>query len=328
MLRTRYKSLTLLFVSATILCIALMWIGDAAAKSKYPSKPVQLIVPWKPGGGTDVIMRIITHYASQYLEEPMVVVNVPGVGGTLGPRKAKDARPDGYTIVTLHQTLICSKLSGVCDFEYSSFIPIAGMTNTPDILTVRGDAPWNNLKELIEDAKKKPGEITYGGTFGTTTHFFPLQVSRKAGVKFKFVSYEGTAERQTALLGGYIDMAPTNITSGKKYFEARKFKALGIATEERHPLIPDVPTLKELGMDVQSALYRGMWAPLGTPKPIIDKLTGVFKKVAGNPEFVKKITDLGSFVRFAPQDKYKAIMDAEVKEFTELVEVIGMKPKR
>ena len=328
MLRNRSKSLTLLFASVTVLCVALMWAGDAAAKSKYPSKPVQLIVPWKPGGGTDVVMRIITHYASQCLEEPMVVVNVPGVGGTLGPRKAKDAKPDGYTLVTLHQTLIFSKLSGVCDFAYSSFIPIAGMTNTPDILTVRGDAPWNNLKELIEDAKKRPGEITYGGTFGTTTHFFPLQVGRKAGVEFKFVSYEGTAERQTALLGGHIDMAPTNITSGKKYFEAGKFKALGIATKERHPLIPNVPTLKELGMDVQSALYRGMWAPLGTPKPIIDELTGVFKKVAENPEFVKKITDLGSFVQFAPQDEYKAIMDAEVKKITKLVETVGMKRKK
>lgn len=327
MLKFRFKSLPIFFVSMIIFCCAFTWTGEAIAKDKYPVKPIQLIAPWKAGGGTDVIMRIIAHYASQVLSEPMIVVNVPGVGGTLGARQGKDARLDGYTIVTLHQSLICSKLSGICDFDQREFVPVAGMTITPAILTARGDAPWNNLKDMIADAKKRPGEIKFGATIGSSTHFFPLNIGHKAGIKFRIVGYEGTADRMKALLGGFIDVAETNVTAGKKYFEAKALKGIGIATAERHPWLPGLPTLKEQGVDLEYALYRGMYAPVGTPQPILDKLEDAFQKVAQNPEFVKKIGDLGSIVQFSGQKEFKDITAQDIQDYTMLAEMIGMKKK-
>jgi tripartite-type tricarboxylate transporter receptor subunit TctC len=328
MLKFRCKSLNLFFVSVIVLCCTFIWIGDALAKGEYPTKPVKLIVPWKAGGGTDALMRIIAHYAGQYLGQPMVVVNVGGVGGTLGARQGKDAKPDGYTLTATHESVISSYIVGVAEFNYSSLIPVANMTSTPAMLAARADAPWNDVRDLVADAKKRPGEITFGATLGSTSHFFPLEIAYKAGIKFRIVGYEGTADRQRALLGGFIDLGESNPAAGKKYFEAKRLKGLGIATPKRHLLHPTVGTLKEQGVDIQFAVNRGICAPLKTPKPIIKKLAAALKKVSQNPEFIERIDKLGSLVVYRSPSEYKAYIDDATKTWSQLAKEIGMKKKK
>jgi tripartite-type tricarboxylate transporter receptor subunit TctC len=257
-----------------------------------------------------------------------VVVNVPGVGGTLGARQGKDARPDGYTLTATHESVISSYIVGVAEFNYSNFIPIANMTSTPAMLAARADAPWNDLRDLIADAKKRPGEITFGATLGSTSHFFPLEIGQKGGIKFKVVGYEGTADRQAALLGGFIDLGESNPAAGKKYFQAKKLKALAIATPKRHPLHPTVPTMKEQGVDIEFAVNRGICAPLKTPKPIVKKLATVFKKASEDPEFMGKISNLGSLVVYRSPDEYKAYIDRATKTWTQLAKEIGLQKKK
>ncbi|MDH4264757.1 MAG: tripartite tricarboxylate transporter substrate binding protein [Deltaproteobacteria bacterium] len=317
------KRLTYLFFPLILLWGTFFWGGYALA-GEYPEKPVKLIVPWKAGGDTDVLMRVIAHYASKYLGHPMVVVNVGGVGGTLGARQGKDAKPDGYTLTATHESVITSQLVGVADFNYSQFIPIANMVATPGIVAARPTAPWNNIKEMIEDAKKRPGQITFGATLGSTSHFVPLEIAYKAGIEFKIVGYEGTADRQTALLGGFIDLGESNPASGKKYFEAKKLKALGIAQAKRHPMVPEMPTLRELGLDVIIEVNRGICAPLNTPQPIVNKLVSVLKKASEDPEFVKKIEDLGTAVNFLPTDQYKAHIKKETQRYSLLAKKFGV----
>lgn len=328
MLTIRSKSLNLFFVSVIVLCCTFMWIGDALAKGEYPTKPVKLIVPWKAGGGTDALMRIIAHYAGQYLGQPMVVVNVSGVGGTLGARQGKDAKPNGYTLTATHESVISSYIVGVAEFNYSSFIPVANMTLTPAIVATRADASWNTMRELVADAKKRPGEITFGATLGSTSHFFPLEIAYKAGMEFKIVGYEGTADRQAALLGGFIDLGESNPAAGRKYFQAKKLKGLGIATEERHPMLPNVQTLREQGVDVLFSVNRGICAPLRTPKSIIDKLAAVFKKVSQNPEFIERISTVGTLVVYRNPDEYKAYIENQTKALSQLAKEFGIKPKK
>jgi tripartite-type tricarboxylate transporter receptor subunit TctC len=316
-----------IFIVALAMCCITTWSGSALA-GEYPEKSIKLIVPWKAGGGTDALMRLVAHYAGKYLGKPMVVVNVPGVGGTLGARQGKDAKPNGYTLTATHESVISSYIVGVAEFNYSSFIPIANMTSTPAMLAARADAPWNDLKDLIADAKKRPGEITFGATLGSTSHFFPLEIAKKAGIKFKIVGYEGTADRQAALLGGFIDLGESNPAAGKKYFEAKKLKGLAIATPQRHPLHPNVPTMKEQGVDIEFAVNRGVCAPLKTPKAVINKLAAAFKKASEDPEFVKKIDDLGSLVVYRSPKEYKAYIDASTKMWTQLAKEIGLKKKK
>jgi tripartite-type tricarboxylate transporter receptor subunit TctC len=327
MSRFRFKSSISIFIVAVALC-GIVIGGGIALAGEYPEKSVKLIVPWKAGGGTDALMRLVAHHATKYLGKPIVVVNVGGVGGTLGARQGKDAKPDGYTLTATHESVISSHIVGVAEFNYSSFIPIANMTSTPAMLAARADAPWNDLRDLVADAKKRPGEITFGATLGSTSHFFPLEIAQKAGIKFKVVGYEGTADRQAALLGGFIDLGESNPAAGKKYFQAKKLKGLAIATPKRHPLHPTVGTMKEQGVNIEFAVNRGICAPLKTPKPVIDKLAAVFKKTSKDPEFVKKINNLGSLVVYRSPKKYKAYIDDATKTWSQLAKEIGLEKKK
>ncbi len=327
MKKLKIKPLALLLLAGILACGLSMAKGDALA-GEYPEKPVKLIVPWKAGGDTDVLMRVIAHYVSKYLGQPMVVVNVGGVGGTLGARQGKDARPDGYTVTATHESVITSKIVGVAEFNYSSFIPLANMVSTPGIIAARPNAPWNNMKELIADAKKRPGQITFGATLGSTSHFVPLEIAHAAGIEFKIVGYEGTADRQTALMGGFLDLGESNPASGKKYFEAKKLKAMGIAMDKRHPMSPDIPTLKEQGLDVIIGVNRGICAPLNTPKPIVDKLVSALRKASEDSEFIKKIEDLGTAVKFLPREQYEAHIEKETQKYTALAKKFGVEGLR
>ncbi len=308
------------------LTLLLAMVGPASAE--YPDKPIKLIVPWSAGGGTDALQRVIAHFVGQELGQPMVVVNAPGVGGTLGARQGKDAKPDGYTLTATHESVISSKIVGVVEFGYEAFIPIANMTLTPGMVAARSDATWNNMKDMVAEAKKNPGKIKFGATLGSTSHFFPLEIAHKAGIEFNVVGYEGTAKRQAALLGGFIDLGESNPAAGKKYFEAKKLKPLGIATEKRHPLLPEVPTLKEQGYDVLLGVNRGVCAPLNTPADIVKELSEAFAKAAKNPEFIKKVNELGSDVYYRDAEAYKTYIQAETERLTKLAEIFNIKAKK
>lgn len=316
-----WRALIILFMVAV-----LSWFGPGSNiwAAEYPEKPVKLIVPWKAGGDTDVLMRIITHYTGKYLGQPIVVVNVGGVGGTLGARQGKDAKPDGYTLTATHESVITSYIVGVAEFNYAQFQPIANMIATPAIVAARPDAPWNNMKDLVAEAKKRPGEIKFGATLGSTSHFFPLMIAHEAGIEFKIVGYEGTADRQTALLGGFIDLGESNPASGKKYFEAKKLKGLGIARAQRHPMLPDMPTLKEQGLNVIFEVNRGFCAPLNTPQPIVDKLVAAFKKASADPELIEKIKEHGTLVNFLPPAEYKKHIEEQTKKYSMLAQKFGL----
>ena len=312
-----------------LLIICLVFFGGIPAIAEdYPTKPVKLIVPWGAGGGTDALMRVVAHFATKHMGQSVVVVNVPGVGGTLGARQGKDAKPDGYTLTATHESVISSKIVGVSDFDYSNFIPIANMTLTPAMVAARPDAAWNDMKDMLAEAKKKPGTIKFGATLGSTSHFFPLDIAYQAGMEFKIVGYEGTAKRQAALLGGFIDLGESNPAAGKKYFEAKKLKPWGIATEKRHKLLPNVPTLKEQGVDVVFAVNRGVCAPRNTPQPIIDKLSDVFQKVSQDPEFIAKIASLGSDVKYRNHSAYQAYIKEETGRLEMLAEKFNVKAKK
>ncbi len=302
--------------------------GTMALADDYPTKPVKLIVPWGAGGGTDALMRVVAHFATKYLGQPMVVVNVPGVGGTLGARQGKDAKADGYTLTATHESVISSRIVGVSDFDYSDFIPIANLTLTPAMVAAQPEAPWNDMKDMIAAAKENPGTIKFGATLGSTSHFFPLDIANQAGIEFKIVGYEGTAKRQAALLGGFIDLGESNPAAGKKYFEAKKLKPLGIATEERHELLPDVPTLKEQGINVLFAVNRGICAPLNTPQPIVEKLGTIFEKVSQDPEFIQKIGSLGSDVKYRDQAGYQAYIKEETRRLDMLAQKFNVQAKK
>ncbi len=304
----------------TVLAVSLL---PALALAAYPDRPIKLIVPWAAGGDTDVIYRTFAPLMQEHLGGTIVVANVGGASGTKGAKEAKDSPADGYTIFAVHDSIHSTYHTGVADVNYTDFEPLCLVSSTPSIVTASPKTPWSDMKSLIADAKARPGQITVGATLGSTSHFFPAMVEKAAGLKFKYVSYEGTAPRMNALLGGHIDLAESNLTQKGKA-DAGQLKFLAIASEKRHPEIPNVPTLKELGINVEYAVNRGLVAPKGTPADVLAKLRSACGKAAANASLVEALSKHGTLVRYLDERGYAKFFQANDAESKEVARDLGM----
>jgi len=278
---------------------ATSWTVHAA----YPERPVRLIVPWAAGGDTDNIFRPFAQVWQKHLGQTVVIANVGGASGTRGAKEAKDAPPDGYTLYAVHDYIHSTYWAGVADVQYADFEPICLISSTPSVLTASPKTPWKTLKELLDDAKKRPGQITVGATLASTSHFFPALIEKASGAKFKYVSYEGLAPRMNAILGGHVDLTDSNLTQKGKV-EAGYLYFHATATEKRHPEMPSVPTLKELGVNVVYDVNRGIMVPKGTPADVIGKLGSSCAAAAKEPEFAQAMKLQGTDVRYMDRNAY------------------------
>jgi len=228
---------------------AFMAVAVAPAHAvELPCSTAKLIVPWGAGGDTDIIFRLLADEANKEGAKPKLqVVNVSGQGGNKGAKDAKAAAPDGCTLFAMHDSAIISYLAGRVNFTWNAFEPIASVSYTPSVIGANEATPYNNMKQFVEAAKKAPGTITAGVTLGSTSQFVFLLIENAANIKLKYVPYEGTRQRMTALLAKNIQVGEMNILVAKQYIKEHSLKALGIAAEKRSPLAPDLPTLKEQG---------------------------------------------------------------------------------
>ena len=287
---------------ALLLCGA---VCAASAFAQYPDRPVKMIVPWAAGGDTDNIFRPFAPLLQKHLGQPVVIANVGGASGTKGAKEAKDSPPDGYTLYAVHEDIHLTYYTGVADVQYTDFEPVCLISSTASVLTASPKTPWSDWKGLLADAKARPGQISVGATLGSTSHFFPALIEKSAGIKFKYVSYEGLAPRMNAILGGHIDLTDANMTQKGKV-EAGQLKFIGIATEKRHPEMPSVPTLKELGVNVVYDVNRGILVPKGTPAPVIAKLETSCAAAVKEPAFADSMKKQATDVRYLDRAAYAA----------------------
>ena len=319
----RFGFLTLISLVAVM---GLLAFGPAAARAAYPERPIKMIVPWAAGGDTDAIHRVIANSMEKQLGKPVVVVNIAGASGTVGAREAMKAAPDGYTILAIHDYIHTTYYTGVADLTYKDFDPICLLTSTPSVFAAYGKTPWNSMKALIEDARKRPEQITVGVSLGSTSHFFPAMIAQAAGIKWKYVSYEGTAPRMTALMGGHVLLGETNLTQLDK-LRAGQIKMLAIATAARVPEVPDMPTLKELGIDIVYAVNRGIVAPKGTPEAVLAKLEDACGKAAKDPAVTDAMKKQGTLVEFLNRKAYADFLQKNDKINADLAQSLGYKRK-
>jgi tripartite-type tricarboxylate transporter receptor subunit TctC len=315
------KSLVLLFTS-TVLGF---YPTDFAAA--YPERPVKMIIPWAAGGDTDVVKRIFANQFQKHLGQTVVVSNVTGASGTVGAREAKTAPPDGYTVYSVHDYIHGTYYTGITDINYWDFEPVCRVVFTPNLVGANAKTKWNTMADLVADAKKRPGEITFGVTLGSTTHFFAAFIEKETGAKWRYVSYEGTAPRMTALLGGHIDLGRVDLTQMDKV-KAGQLKLLGIATEERHPLVSNVPTLKEQGINVTYGENRGVLAPKGVPEAALAKLEDSCGKAVKDSAFTEEMKKHGTEVAFLGRKAYAEFLkknDVATKEAAAAVGILKRK---
>ncbi|MEM7635879.1 MAG: tripartite tricarboxylate transporter substrate binding protein [Pseudomonadota bacterium] len=288
----------------------------------------KLIVPWKAGGGTHIIFSQMEK-TIQEMDVPvkLQVVTVPGQGGNKGAKEARKAKADGCTLFAIHQSAIVGYLNGRVDFTWDGFDMVAQVTSTPEIMGAAGTVPFNSVEELVAAAKASPESIELGATFGSTSQFMWLLFEDLTGTKFKYIPFDGTKERVTALLADTIKLGTINIPTAKKHLATGDLKAMAIASDERSPLLPDLPTLKELGVDMTYSLDRGIVAPKGTPKEVIEYWADVVKKASENADFKSSLESKGTQIKYRNAEEYAEWFKAEYDAHEKVAIKVGMYKK-
>ncbi|SDM07420.1 Tripartite-type tricarboxylate transporter, receptor component TctC [Franzmannia pantelleriensis] len=285
----------------------------STAQADYPEQDIRLVIPYGPGGATDIIFRLISQEAEQYLGESIVPVNMAGAGATIGSRNVLESDPDGYTLLGSHDTIALSKLAGTVDYSYDAFEPIALLTQTINIPTAHANHEVQSADEIAEYVRENPGQVRFSMIPSSTDHFFWAQFFQEAGIDMadvRLVGYPDTGEQVSALMAEEIDFAMFNLPSGGSFFEDGTFRPLGIAHPERLDSLSDVPTLRELGIEMDHSTSRGIFAPKGTPQEIQDTIADAYGQALENEEVRSRIeNEFGSVVRFLAGDDYLEFLD-------------------
>lgn len=295
-------------------------------KIEFPTKPIEMTVLFAPGSGADILARKVAELAGKELGQPIAVVNRTGAGGAVGYSYVKEQKPDGYSIVWNSNSINTAYHAGNMNFNYTAFSGVAELTTEPVSIAVKADAPWKDINEFIEYAKKNPGKIRIGNSGkGSFTHLVAVALENKTGAKFTHVPFGQGGLAVSNVLGGQIEASsqlPAEIMSQVK---AGQVRILAITGEERLKILPDVPTFKEKGIPLTLSLWRGIAVPAGTPEPVIKKLEEAFKKVTENPEFKKFAEEMGANIEFRGAKEFDQFIAEQDKELAALMEQIGMK---
>jgi len=304
------------YIIASVL-VAFLLTGNAFGQSPaaYPTRPISIMVPSIAGGGTDVGARILAAVAEKKMGQPLVVVNKPGAGTQVGFTELSRQKPDGYYLgfVLLPQvnTIILDPERKAI-FNFDSFVPIINQVVDAGLIWVRAESPYKTLKDLIDDAKKRPGEIRASTTgILSDDHLAILMMEQAAGVKFRIVHFDGGPQQLTATLGGQVDVAFDNVGSVAPRIKAGELVCLGVMDHERSKFIPNIPTLKELGFsNIISSSTRGVMGPKGIPDPIVKKIQTVFMEAIKDPGHVEKMDKAGLAIKpLVGQEYTKYLMD-------------------
>jgi len=309
-----------------LVMVMLFGISALAQAGGYPTKPVEIVVPFPPGGSTDIIARIFAESAKPHFEQPFIVSNTVGGVGVVGVASVARAKPDGYT-------LLCVPIGSVVlqphyrdlPYDRESFIPIGQISSRVVALAVRSEAPWDSLSELLDYARQHPGKVTFACAHGVVPHLCVIRLSKKAGVTLTHIPYGGDTPAITAVLGGHADMCSVSgITTIIPQIEGNTLKALAVFSEKRDPRLPNVPTAKELGYDVVAELWTGLAAPAGTPQPIIDKLRRVLKETIEDPSFVAMMKKANANISYLDGEKFGERWAKDLEAYGEVMKELGL----
>jgi tripartite-type tricarboxylate transporter receptor subunit TctC len=295
----------------------------------YPSRPVILVNPFPPGGAVDVVSRPFAAVMEPLLKQPLVIETKAGAAGAVGAQFAASAKPDGYTLLA-HLPSI-SGFAAVDElfgrqpkFTRADFIPIARLTEGPMVLVVNEKQPYKTLKDLVDDAKKRPNGIVFSssGLYGAL-HLPTAMFTQAAGIQMRHLPTAGGGPALTAILGNNAQVLVSSIAAANAQMRAGKLRALACFSPKRAAAAPDVPTLKELGFDVEFSIWVGLFAPKGTPDAAIARIRADTAKAVTNEQFKKAIDNIGDVVAHLDQVEFRTFWDADAKRVEATVQAIG-----
>lgn len=312
----------------TILLAAVLACGGGVrAEAPYPSQPIRLIVPFTPGSSSDVTARAIAQKISGPLGQPVLVDNRPGANGGIGMQSVARSKADGYTLVvgTVSSTVVPSIISKNVPFDlFKEFTPVATMANTPLLMTVVYDSPFQNVADLVSAAKKAPRTMTYGNSAGLYRIVMEA-FNSQAGIDLMGVPFKGPAQAATELLAGRLTVNPDALGAAGPMLQARRMRALAVLGSSRTPALPDVPTMQELGYkDFAFNGWLGILAPVGTPQAVIERLHKEIAEAVKSPDILTLYTRLGMDPTVLPPQAYEDEMKKDIARYNAVAQRAGI----
>lgn len=326
------KSKRMFSVVLAMLCVGIVALAasQAVAADPYPVRPIQVIVPFPPGGVADLVGRPFATALEKQLKQPVVIVNKTGAGGAVGMQAQAVAKPDGYTLmVALSSISVMPEVDSLFGrppvYKLSDFAPIALLSSDPTVLVVSSKSPWKTVAEFVADAKKRPGEIKYAssGVYGTM-HVAMEMFAHEAGIKLRHIPTGGGGPALTALLGGHVDAISGGPNVSIPQIKAGNVRVLAGWGDKRLPALPDVPTLMELGYkNVEFYIWSGFFAPVATPQPIINVLREATAKAVQMPEFKAAMQKMETPIAYLDAPEFRKFWDADAARLVKAVRNIG-----
>ena len=309
------------------LVAALLVLPAYGAAADYPAKPIDVIVAYAAGGGTDVGARILAKVAKKYISQPLVIVNKPGAGGELGFTALAQAKPDGYTIGFINPpTIVLLPLQRKVAYQMSDFKYIINVMEDIGCLCVRAESRYKTVGDLVKDAKAKPGEVTVGnaGT-GSDAHMTAVDFAKKAAISINPVPFKGASDARTAVLGGHVDALVMKVGEAKPFVQSKQIRILAIAAGERVKEFGEVPTFKELGINTAMTTTRALAGPKGIPEVAVKYLHDHVKKTMEDPEFIELTQATGVYVKYMTSPEYQKYLDGMEATYGPMWKEIGKK---
>lgn len=311
------------FVGAAIAVVSL-GSGASAYGQDWPSKPINLVVPFPSGGTTDILARALGDQLSKHFGQPVIVENRPGAGATIGADYVAKAKPDGYTLLmgAVHHTIATSVYKKLPYSFQKDFAPVSTLAMVPNVLVVNsGKTPAKNVADLVALAKKASPEMSYGSNGnGTAQHLIGTQFQSATGAHLLHVPYKGSGPLTTDLLGGQVSMSFDTLTTVLPHIKAGKLRALAVTTAKRSTVLPDVPTMEEAGLKgFDIGTWFGVLAPAATPRPVVDRLNAEIVKIVGSPDFQQRMIAAGAEPMSSTPEAFARRISDETARFATLV---------
>jgi tripartite-type tricarboxylate transporter receptor subunit TctC len=320
-MRTLLLALISLLISLT---------GLPAAAQTYPSKPIQIIVPFVPGGGTDLLARVVADKLRDKFGQPVTVENRSGAAGNIGADAAYKAPADGHTLLfTQPAPIVVNKaLYGKIPFEPERFVPIALVSVQDIMLAANPQLPANSLTELISYAKANPGKLNFGSSgAGSAPHLAAELFGSMAGVKMVHVPYKGSGESQAATLAGHVDLTFFAFSTALRHTKAGKLRALGVGGTKRNAQAPDVPSISEVLPGYSAASWTALFAPPDTPAPVVQQLRGALSEILKMPDVQKRMIDAGDESMDLTSAQLADFLRDERERWGTLIRTLGIEAK-
>jgi tripartite-type tricarboxylate transporter receptor subunit TctC len=303
------RIIVIALIGMLLIPAALFAAGGRQGGSDYPTRNITMICPWAAGGGTDAILRALSAAAEKQLGKTITVENRTGGAGAIGHAATKNARPDGYTIGMITFELNSLPQQGLIDFTYEDYIPLIRVNADAAALTVKADAPYNNVREFVEYAKRNPGAISIGNSApGSVWHIGAGLLANETGIDVKHIAFEGAAPAVTALAGGHIQAVSVSLAEVRSQVDAGNLKVLGIMDSKRSELYPNIPTFRDQGYNIEYYTWRGLALPKGVDRAIVDTLVKAFTEAMKDPEFIAFARNMNLNLAFLPPAEFTAFL--------------------